>query len=218
MRQVPDRRLNAEEEYRNIFESASDGLVIYDIGLDAVVEANSTACKMHGYPYREFIGLKAAAFMLPESYALFREQLHRAKPGVVFASLIVHQRKDGSSFYGEVSRSVISFRGRMCLLSAIRDVSQRIQTEKMLGERIEAQMREQTTLLAISHTLASNLEFQPGLILDQLREIIEYYPLRIIRTGKFHIVHTGHARNNAIGGKLPISHSPDGAGDPGCPV
>ncbi len=35
-------------------------------------------------------------------------------------------------------------------------------------------MREQAALLAISHTLASTLELQPGLILDQLREIIEY--------------------------------------------
>lgn len=35
-------------------------------------------------------------------------------------------------------------------------------------------MREQATLLAISHTLAFTLELQPGLILDQLREIIEY--------------------------------------------
>jgi two-component system nitrate/nitrite sensor histidine kinase NarX len=35
-------------------------------------------------------------------------------------------------------------------------------------------MREQATLLAISHTLASTLEFQPGMILDQLRVIIEY--------------------------------------------
>jgi signal transduction histidine kinase len=35
-------------------------------------------------------------------------------------------------------------------------------------------MREQVILLAISHTLASTLELQPGLILDQLHEIIEY--------------------------------------------
>jgi two-component system nitrate/nitrite sensor histidine kinase NarX len=35
-------------------------------------------------------------------------------------------------------------------------------------------MHEQATLLAISHTLASTIEFQPGLILEQLREIIEY--------------------------------------------
>jgi signal transduction histidine kinase len=39
---------------------------------------------------------------------------------------------------------------------------------------LEQQVREQTTLLAISHTLASTQELQPGLILDQLREIIAY--------------------------------------------
>jgi signal transduction histidine kinase len=43
-----------------------------------------------------------------------------------------------------------------------------------LDIRAESQMRELATLLAISHTLASTLEFQPGLILEQLREIIEY--------------------------------------------
>jgi len=42
------------------------------------------------------------------------------------------------------------------------------------NQTLERQVREQTTLLAISHTLASTQELQPGLILDQLREIIEY--------------------------------------------
>jgi two-component system nitrate/nitrite sensor histidine kinase NarX len=174
MSQVPDSRLSSEEEYRNIFEATSDGLIIYDIGLDAVVEANPAACQMHGYTRQEFVGLNPAVFMLPESHTLFREQVRMAKPGDVFESLIVHIRSDGSPFHVEVRRSAINYRGRPCLLSAIRDISQRIETEKNLGERIEVQMREQATLLAISHTLASTLEFQPGLILDQLREIIEY--------------------------------------------
>ena len=39
---------------------------------------------------------------------------------------------------------------------------------------LEQKVREQATLLTISHTLASTLELQPGLILDQLREIIAY--------------------------------------------
>jgi two-component system nitrate/nitrite sensor histidine kinase NarX len=39
---------------------------------------------------------------------------------------------------------------------------------------VKARTHEQSTLLGISHTLASTLELQPGLILDQLREIIEY--------------------------------------------
>jgi two-component system nitrate/nitrite sensor histidine kinase NarX len=92
----------------------------------------------------------------------------------VFESLIVHIRKGGSLFHAEVRRSPINYQGRPCMLSAIRDVSQRIQTEKILAGQVKAHMHEQATLLAISHTLASTLEFQPGLILDQLREIIEY--------------------------------------------
>ena len=174
MSQVPDNRLTSEEEYRNIFEAASDGLVIYDIEMDLVVEANPAACEMHGYTRQEFIGLNPAVFMLAENYVVFREHVRTAEPGRILESLITHLRRDGSPFQAEVRRSVINYRGRPCLLSVIRDVSQRIQTEKILSAQIEARVREQATLLNISHTLASTLEFQPGLILDQLREIIEY--------------------------------------------
>lgn len=174
MSQVPDSQLTSEAEYRNIFEAASDGLVIYDIGLDSVVEANPVACEMHGYTHQEFIGVNPAVFILPESHALFREQVRTAEPNTVFESLLIHLRRDGSPFHVEARGSVINFHSRPCLLTVIRDVSHRIQTEKTLGEHIEAQMREQATLLTISHTLASTLEFQPDLMLDQLREIIEY--------------------------------------------
>ena len=174
MSQLSDSRLTSEEEYRSIFEAASDGLVIYDIGTDSVVEANPAACTMHGYTRQEFIGLNPAVFMLPESHAVFIEQVRMAELDSMDEALVIHIRKDGLPFHVEERRSLINYRGRPCLLSVIRDVSQRIQTEKNLGEKIEAQMREQATLLTISHTLASTLEFQPGLILDQLREIIEY--------------------------------------------
>lgn len=174
MSRTSDSRLTPEEEYRSIFESASDGLVIYDIRLDAVVEANPAACEMHGYTRQEFIGLNSGAFLLPEHQALFNEQSQTAEPGNVFEAPIVHLRKNGSEFHVEVRRSMMMYRERPCLLSIIRDVSQRVETEKYLGARVETQMREQASLLAISHTLASTLEFQPGLILDQLREIIEY--------------------------------------------
>jgi PAS domain S-box-containing protein len=174
MSQVPESRFKSQEEYRNIFEAASDGLVIYDIALESVVEANPAACEMHGYTRQEFMGLNPEVFVLPESLIAFREHVRTAEPGRMFESLIVHKRRDGSPFHVEVHGSTINYRGRPCLLSIIRDVSQRIQTEKTMGRQIEVQMHEQATLLAISHTLASTLEFHPGLILDQLREIIEY--------------------------------------------
>jgi len=174
MSQVSDSQLASEDEYRNIFEAASDGLVIYDIEMDLVVEANKAACEMHGYKRQEFIGLKTAEFMLPESHVLFMENVPKAELGSLFESLLVHMHRDGSPFHVEVSSSAINYQGRPCLLSVIRDVDQRIHTEKILSGQMEARMHEQATLLAISHTLASTLEFQPDLILDQLREIIEY--------------------------------------------
>ncbi|MEO5886072.1 MAG: histidine kinase [Anaerolineales bacterium] len=174
MSQVPENRLTSEEEFQKIFEATSDGLIVYDIDRDMVVEANPAACEMHGYTRQEFIGLRPGVFMLPESHGLFREHSRAAEPGGLFESLAVHLHRDGSPFHAEVRSSALNFRGRLCLLSVIRDVSQRIQTEKILNGQIVARMREQGTLLAISHTLASTLELQPGLILDQLREIIEY--------------------------------------------
>ena len=52
MSQVTDSHLMAEEEYRNIFEAASEGLVIYDIEMGVIVEANAAAFEMHGYTRR----------------------------------------------------------------------------------------------------------------------------------------------------------------------
>ncbi|MBI5950432.1 MAG: PAS domain S-box protein [Chloroflexi bacterium] len=174
MSQIPDRQSTSEEEYRNIFEAASDGLIVYDLEMDMVVEANPAACDMHGYTRQEFIGLNPAVFMLPASHILFQEHVRTVEPGEVFEALVIHTHKNGSPFHVEVRRSAINYRGRPCLLSVMRDVSRRIQTEKILSTQVDARMREQAALLAISHTLASTLELQPGLILDQLREIIEY--------------------------------------------
>ncbi len=174
MRKVSESHLTSEAEYQKIFKTAGDGLVIYDSGLDTVVEANPMAYEMHGYTRPEFIGMNATACLLPESHALLKRQARTAEPGTIFQSLTIHRHKDGSSLQVEERGSLINYQGRPCILSVLRDVSQRIQTEKVLSGQVEAQIREQATLLTISQTLASTLEFQPGLILDQLREIIEY--------------------------------------------
>jgi two-component system nitrate/nitrite sensor histidine kinase NarX len=83
-------------------------------------------------------------------------------------------RRDGTQFYVELSGTVYTDQSRSYLLSVVRDVSQRVHSEQLLQERVEARTREQSTLLEISQTLAFALELRPGLILDQLRVIIDY--------------------------------------------
>lgn len=176
MNKDPNRPPSEEKEgqYRSIFDAVTDGLIITDLETGLVVEANPAACAMHGYTLEEFIGLQLTAFIHPDSQHVFNEYIRAFQSDGVFDTRTLHVCRDGSTFPAEWRGTAFTYQGRPCLLCAIRDVSQRIQTEKTLSEQIEARRREQATLLAISHTLASTLELQPGLILDQLHEIIEY--------------------------------------------
>ena len=176
MNKVPNRPLSEEKEwlYRSIFDAANDGLIINDLETGLVVEANPAACMMHGYTRAEFIGLQLRAFVHPDSQHAFNEYIQSLQADGVFDIRTLHVCRDGSSFHAEWRGTPFTYQGRPCMLGVLRDVSKRIQAEQNLYQRAERRTREQATLLEISHTLASTLEFQPGLILNQLREIIEY--------------------------------------------
>jgi PAS domain S-box-containing protein len=163
-----------ENQYRNIFDSATDGLIITDLEKGRVLEANPTACSMHGCTRAEFIGLLPAAFIHPDSRKAFSKFLRTFRSGTVDDTRVVHVRCDGTTFHAEWRGTAFTYQDKPCLLGAIRDVSQRIQAEQHLHQRVKARTREQSILLKISHTLASTLELRPGSVLEQLREIVEY--------------------------------------------
>jgi len=163
-----------EGQYRSIFDAVTDGLIINDLETRLVVEANPAACAMHGYTLEEFIGLQLTACIHPDSQHVFGECIRAFQSDGVFDIRTLHVCRDGSTFYAEWRGTAFTYQGRPCLLGIVRDVSERIQAEQLLRQSVETRTHEQATLLQISHTLASTLELQPGLILDQLHEIIEY--------------------------------------------
>jgi two-component system nitrate/nitrite sensor histidine kinase NarX len=163
-----------EPRYRSIFEVASDGLIINDIETELVIEANPAACSMYGYAREDFVGQHPTRFIHTDSSHQFTKYVQAVQSHGVYVAQQVHMRRDRSQFYVELSGTVYTDQGRSVLLSVVRDVSQRVQSEQLLQQRVEARTSEQSTLLEISQTLASALELQPGLILDQLRVIIDY--------------------------------------------
>ena len=170
----PPQAKGREWQYQSIFETAGDGLIINDLETGLVVEANPAACTMYGYAREEFIGLHPTSFIHPDISHQFTEYVQAVQSQGVYKALQVHKHRDSSQFYVELSGTVYTNQGRAYLLNAVRDVSQRVSEEQLLQQRVEARTREQSTLLEISQTLASALELQPGLILDQLRVIIDY--------------------------------------------
>jgi PAS domain S-box-containing protein len=174
MQQSQPNQKESEWQYRSIFDAAIDGLIINDLETGLVVEANPAACLMHGYTREEFIGLQLTSFIHPDSRQAFADYIQAFQADGEFDTRILHVRKDGSTFYAEWRGTAFACQGRSCLLGIVRDVSKRIQAEQNLQQRVETRAHEQDTLLAISHILASTLELQPDLILDQLREIVEF--------------------------------------------
>ena len=160
--------------YQSIFESAADGLIIADLKTGRVINANPAACAMHGYTCTEFVGMLTVKFIHPDSQHTFSNYLRAFRAGMALDTHVQHVRRDGSTFPAEWRGTAFTYQGRACLLGLVRDVSLRVKTAEKLHQRVKARTREQNTLLEISHTLASTLELQPGLILEQLREIIEY--------------------------------------------
>jgi PAS domain S-box-containing protein len=169
----PDQK-EKESQFRNIFDAAIDGLIVNDLETGLVVEANPAVCMMHGYTREEFIGLQLKTCIHPDSQYVFSESVQVFQTEGVFDIQTLDIRKDGTTFYAMWRGSAFTYHGRPCMLGIVRDVSKRIQIEQHLGRRVETRTHEQATLLDISHTLASTLELQPGLILDQLRKIIEF--------------------------------------------
>ncbi len=162
------------QPYWQVFDAIGDGLIIQDTESLTILEANQSAAAMHGYSREEFIGLRLPDYIHPDSLPHFMESVQAVQSGGVLEAATVHIRRDGSPFHVEVRRSAFIYKSRACLLSVVRDVSKRVEDEELLLQQAEARQREQAALLDISHTLASTLELQPELILEQLAVIVQY--------------------------------------------
>ncbi|HEY3342544.1 MAG TPA: PAS domain S-box protein [Anaerolineae bacterium] len=166
--------IKVDEQYRNIFEAAADGLIIVNRETGRVIEANSAFSAMHGYTHQELANLPMADLIRPHNPDSFGKTIHAAQSSGEFEAVETHVHKDGSPFLVEVRWAAFTYQDQPSIVGVVRDVSARVRAEQLLQQRVEAHRHEQATLLEISQTLASGLELKPGLILDQLRVLIEY--------------------------------------------
>ncbi len=136
LQSLKQSRVTCEEQYRTIFETVTDGLLINSLD-GTVVEANPAVCRMHGYTREEFLGKSAAEFVHPESMDFFREYLAAVSAGQEFHCLAQGVRKDGSGFDVEVTGVPIRFQSTPHLLAIVRDVTERKKTLEALQFREE---------------------------------------------------------------------------------
>jgi len=174
MNKSPHKQEELEDNHHGIFDAVYDGVIITDLETGMVMEANPAACLQHGCTREEFIGQQLSQFIHPSSLETFNEYILSFQSGNVFDTRLLHTSHNGESFDTEWRGNTIAYLGRPCFLGIVRDISKEIIPDQMPSRHADTPKHEQDTLLTISHTLASTLKLQPGLILYQLREIVEY--------------------------------------------
>jgi PAS domain S-box-containing protein len=201
MRQRAALELQEREiQYRRIFEATSDGLVITDRETGCVLEANLAMCRMHGYPYDEFIGLHRTRFIHPDYHHLLTDYLSTVLAGGEYRVRAVDVRKDGSHLHVEANGAPVIFEGKPAILGVVRDVTSDVHAFELLERRVEQRTQELSTLLEISQTVASTLHLSTllELIIDQLKRVIEHTTAGILILEDDALVMIGH-RNHESG-------------------
>lgn len=116
------------KRYQLLSEHSRD--IVLFVCLDGqIMEANNAAIKAYGYDRTELLSLKIDALRAPQTHPLIAEQIDQAdKQGILFET--IHRRKDGSFFPVEVSAQSTVINHEKIVLSIIRDITKRKQTEE----------------------------------------------------------------------------------------
>lgn len=129
------------EQYRSVFESSADAIVITDKS-GRVAEANSTAHALFGYSHDEMMEMHAATLAPAELHDVvtaYLETVARAGSAEVRS---VCQRKDGIRFQAELRGTPFEYHGMPHVLSMIRDITERVEAEVAVNRERQRLSRE----------------------------------------------------------------------------
>ena len=197
-----------EAQYRGVFEFVSDGLFINSLD-GSLVDFNPVAAQMHGYTVEEFRRLQPADFIHPDSFHLYWEYLEQVKRGEQFRGRTTDLRKDGTSFFVQVTGQQFVYQGVPHALAVLRDVTEDVQAYQVLEQRVAERTREIAALLELSRNVATTLEVKPllELVLSQLKTVVDYSGATIATLENENFVfldYQGPApRENIINMKIP---------------
>ncbi len=133
-KKLSDEALRQSEKiFREIFENASDGLLLVDVETLHFSFSNSTICKMLGYEPSEFRNLSVPDIHPAESLPYILSQLDKQKrKEISLVRDIPVKRKNGTIFYADINSFDIIYEGRKCLMGIFRDITDRKLAEDAL--------------------------------------------------------------------------------------
>ncbi|HWR24624.1 MAG TPA: PAS domain S-box protein, partial [Methanosarcina sp.] len=133
-----ENRLESEEKYRNIVETANEGIVIID-DKARITFANHKMAEMFGYDVGDGIGRSLWDYMSNETRAVVEKNMEKWVYGIIETYEIELRCKDGSSLWALVnSKPLFNENGKgIGILAMLTDVTERKKAEEKLRKSEE---------------------------------------------------------------------------------
>lgn len=172
-----DLLITSDYKYGAIFENANDCIVLLKNNI--IVDINQKGCDMFGYSREEILGMESSDIS-PENSS--NGEININQTGYMDAALKgepqhfewIHQKKDGTSFYTDISLTRLDNSDSYNTLAIIRDISKQKRYEKELIEArekaTELNRMKSLSLASMSHELRTPLNSIIGfsdLLLDE---------------------------------------------------
>ncbi len=139
-----------EAEYKNLFNSSRDALILIDVDTQKIVLCNDQTLRMFGYRSQAEILRKKPTDLSAEfqpdgtrSTDVFLKYSERVPRDKLEIPNWIHVKKDGKEFPSEVTISEVTYHGKQIIMANVRDISDKIKAAA------ELKKSEQSINLAI---------------------------------------------------------------------
>lgn len=123
----------SEKRLRNIIDNIHDAIFIHDFDGN-ILDVNIMACSRLGYSKEALLTMKPSDFEDKNSRKNFKQNIKKLKDDGYLRAYVTHINKNGKRIPSELQASVIDYKGVKAVISVVRDVTGRIESENELKE------------------------------------------------------------------------------------
>ena len=142
---------NSEERFQQLYEASFEGIAIHDKG--DVLDVNANLPQMFGYTREEMLSMNILDLLDDESRSVLSESILLGNFRAFDAK---GRHKDGSRLHLELFSKSIPYQERSAMVTALRDITQRKETEEALQHerrRLEQLYKRQSALAEVELTI-----------------------------------------------------------------
>jgi PAS domain S-box-containing protein len=189
-KQAEEKLRESEERYRQLFDSESDAVVVFDAKTMQFEDVNQAALHLFGYSKKEFLSLIVLDISAETQKTREKiECLNKNPFSTESVPLRYLKKRDGSTFPAEISAGQFISGGRNKIIGTIRDITIRHQAEEELRQTKQRLQHVLTSSPAVIYACNPSGDCGTTFISDNVKTELGYDPGDFTKDRHFWIDH-----------------------------